>query len=111
MYVVSSVDGSLYAALGGMDGLLIEQYPKEEHDLSALAAEYTNVFTAVSRLGATGFELGDTRDVMITSERLMSYARILSDDLFLIVVMNPSGNLGKARMYSDQVAPKILEFF
>ena len=110
-YVVSNVDGALFAALGSVDGLLVDQYPKQGNDLSAFTAELTNVLGNVGRLNQAGFDGGPLQEAMVTAERLMSYARMLNDELFLFIVMNPSGNLGKARLYSEQVAPQILEMF
>ena len=110
-YVINNVDGALFVALGAMDGLLVGQYPQEGQDLSAFTAEVTNVLNALTRLTTTDFEGGALKEVMATAERLISYARLLNDELFLVVVMNPSGNLGKARLYSEQLSPKILELF
>ena len=110
-FVVTNVDGALFAALGSVDGLLVEQYPADGQDLSAYTAEITNVLNALVRLNATGFEGGTFKEVMATGERLISFTRRLDDELFLMIVMNPSGNLGKARLYSDQVAKQLLEVF
>lgn len=109
-HIATNVDGSLYVALGGMDGLLIEQFPKDQ-DLFAFAAEFANVTSALERLSKAGLEGGEVKEVMVSAEQLISYARLLNEDLFLLVLMNRSGNLGKARLYTEQAAPKLLEQF
>lgn len=108
-FVTASVDGAQYAAIGSMDGLLIEQQPKEGADLTAYAAEMTNVLLALERLGAAGLAAGQLRELMITSERLSTYVRLVDPEIFLVIVMNAAGNLGKARLYSDQVRAELLE--
>lgn len=110
-YIASNVDGAQYVALGGTDGLLVEQYPDGGQNLAAFTAEVTNVLTALSRLNATGFDGGPLKEVMVTAAKTISYTRRLNDDFFLIVIMNPAGNLGKVRLYTEQVAPKLLELF
>jgi predicted regulator of Ras-like GTPase activity (Roadblock/LC7/MglB family) len=107
-FVVGSVDGAQFAALGSADGLLIAQHPKADLELSPYTAELTNVLSAIARLRDTGADPGDLRELMITSERLINYVRRLDPDLFLAIVMNPSGNLGKARLYSEQVKGELL---
>lgn len=110
-FLVDNVDGATVAAVGGMDGLLIEQYPQSERDLSATAAQLSNVITAARGTIQDGLEGGNVKELMITAEKAISYVRMLNQDLFCVIVMNPAGNIGKARLYTDQVADKILEVF
>lgn len=109
-YLVDNVDGALAALVGDTDGLLIEQYPRGERDLSAVTAQWTNVLHTLSGV-ATTLEGGETREVMLTAEKLIGYARVLNNDLFCFIVMNPSGNIGKARLYSEKMAERILDVF
>lgn len=109
-FVALNVDGAQCVALGGSDGLLVEQYP-ESGSLSAFTAEMTNVLAALARLGTSGFDSGPVKEVMVTAEKTIHYTRRLNADFFLVVIMNPAGNLGKVRLYTEQVAPKMLELF
>lgn len=107
-FLVKNVDGTLFTAIGGMDGLMIEQYPRDPNDLSAFTAEFTNVLSALGKLVQTEVAGGELQEVMTTAEKVMYYARVLDSQLFLVLAMNPSGNFGKARLYSEQITPKIL---
>ncbi|MCA9837428.1 MAG: roadblock/LC7 domain-containing protein [Trueperaceae bacterium] len=109
-YLVSNIDGALAAVIGDADGLLIEQHPKDGEDLSVLTAQWTNVMTALEAVVAS-LKAGELKEVMITADRVMGYARNLNDELFCFVLMNPSGNIGKARLYSEQIAKRMLEVF
>ena len=106
-FLVENVDGTTVAAIGGRDGLLIEQYPTHQDDLTVMAAEVTDLLnTASSALNSV--EAGEVNEVIITAQRSVVYARILNDDMFCLLVMNPAGNLGKARLYTHQAAEQIL---
>ena len=80
-WLVDDVDGALVAALGGMDGLLIERVPE------------------------------DTDEVMIGGERVITYVRRVAPELFLLLVMNASGNVGKARLFGGRARDAIREVF
>ncbi len=113
-FVALNVDGAQCVALGGSDGLLVEQYPDQQsagQPLSAFTAEMTNVLSALARLDATGLGGGRVKEVMVTADKAIHYTRRLNADFFLVVIMSPAGNLGKVRLYTEQVAPKMLELF
>lgn len=109
-YLVNNIDGALAAVIGDVDGLIVEQYPKEGQDLSALTAQWTNVMTALDAV-TESLKGGDLKEVMVTAESVIGYARILNEELYCFVLMNPSGNIGKARLYSEQIAKQMLEVF
>ncbi|HLR46422.1 MAG TPA: roadblock/LC7 domain-containing protein, partial [Deinococcales bacterium] len=59
--LAEQVDGAVAAAIGGMDGLLIEQTGSVRQDLSGFIAEVTNVLSAggtamADRLGSGNLE-------------------------------------------------------
>ncbi len=101
----------MMAAVGGMDGLLVEQYPHNNTDLSATTAELTNVLNNSRTAFMQGLEGGDLREVIVTSENLVGYTRLLNEDFFCLLVLDALGNIGKARLYSDQAVRHILEVF
>jgi uncharacterized protein len=109
-YLVDNVDGALAAFVGGSDGLLIEQHPRQGQDMSGVTAQWTNVLTAMNSV-ATGLKAGKVEETIMTAEKVIAYARVLSPELFCVVIMNPSGNIGKARLYSQKLAKNLLEVF
>lgn len=110
-YIVDNVDGATAAAVGGMDGLLIEQYPPQGQDLSPLTAEQTNLLTHTRNAFSQAVSGGAIKEVIVTTEQLIGYTRLLDDELFCLVLLEPGGNLGKARLYSEGAAERILEVF
>lgn len=109
--LVDDVDGALVAAVGGMDGLLVERYPDEGRDLHAATAEVTNLLNTAGTMLGEHLEGGAVSELVVTGERLVAYVRVLDADFFCTVVMNPSGNIGKARLFSERAGAKVMEVF
>lgn len=107
--LVENIDGALVAAVGGMDGLIIEQYPQQEQDLSNITAEQTTILTAATNIYARELKGGNLREFIVTAENLIAYTRLLNSELFCLIIMNPSGNIGKVRLYTEQAQVRILE--
>lgn len=107
--LVEQVDGAVAAAVAGMDGLLVEQYAPDGTDLTAVAAEFTNVLSSGHSAMADRLDGGELCELILGSERRTGYARILSDDLFCLIVLRAGGNLGKARLCSKQAAQRIAQ--
>ena len=109
---MNDVDAALVAAVGGMDGLLIEQYPDQDvsMDLSMTVAEQTNL-VATSRLVSRTLSGGGVEELVLFTQNYISYTRLLEGDLFFLIIMAPSGNVGKARLYSERAAERVLEVF
>ena len=82
-YLVNHVDGALSAAVGGMDGLIIEQYAADERDLTAVAAEQTSLLSFSQSAYAKALEGGDLKEVIVSADEVVGYTRLLGDDLFL----------------------------
>ncbi len=110
-HLIDNVDGAMVSAVGGMDGLLVEQYPEHGQDLAAAAAEITNLLASTTTAFTEVLDGGAVKELIITTEKLVGYTRVLSGELFCLIVMNPAGNIGKARLYSEQAARHILEVF
>lgn len=108
-FLVDHVDGAIVVAVGGMDGLLIAQHPAQGNDLSVMTAEKTKVLSFARQAYNSALGAGKLSEVIVVADRLIGYTRLLSDELFCLIVMNPMGNIGKARLYSEQAAVRILE--
>ncbi len=106
--MVHQVDGCLAAAVAGMDGLVIEQQPREDSELAGVVAEIVNGLTSMRASVSDELEGGALQEVIAISDRRTAYARVIGPDLFCLLVLNRAGNLGKARLYSEEGARKIL---
>ncbi|MEX2541372.1 MAG: roadblock/LC7 domain-containing protein [Trueperaceae bacterium] len=106
-FLVEQVDGALAAAVAGMDGLLVEQYPQHAN-LGPFAAELTAVLGSSSAAMSDHLGAGETRELMVAAESRLAYIRVLSADLFCLIVLGADGNLGKARLYGEQAAKRLV---
>jgi predicted regulator of Ras-like GTPase activity (Roadblock/LC7/MglB family) len=107
--LVQQVDGAMLAAIGSMDGLVVEQHPHSGPDLGAVAAELTHVLRGLNRAFGEHLDNGTPRELMVTTDRALGFVRVVTPDIYLLVTMNPSGNLGKARLYAGEAAERVLE--
>jgi uncharacterized protein len=108
--LVSNVDGAIAAAIGGMDGLLVEQFSSEAKlDLSSIVAEHSNLLRNASIAYAGSLDAGEVKEVLIISQKLIGYTIQVTPDFFLTLTLEPNGNIGKARLMGDQALKSLRE--
>lgn len=108
--ILSGVDGALGTALGGLDGLLVEQVAAENKlDLAAIVAEQANILRHARGAYSSTLSAGAVSEVLVTAETMLGYTRSVTPEFFLTLVMEPKGNLGKARLLAGQSVRRIRE--
>lgn len=107
--VVQRTDGSIAALLMGFDGIPVEQYVREgiEMDVETVGMEYSVILSQI-RKAAQMLEAGAAQEVAIQAEKLMTIIRLLGEDYFVAVTLEPNGNVGKARFLLRTHAEKLL---
>jgi predicted regulator of Ras-like GTPase activity (Roadblock/LC7/MglB family) len=97
--VIERTEGSLGALIMGIDGIAVERLLKEagqEANLDVAAAEFTSLVRSAQKAGKdTG--LGNLRELMISLDGAVVIMRLLGRDYFVVLAMDPEGNLGRAR--------------
>ncbi len=102
-HLVANTDGALGAALGGMDGLLIEQFSNDAKlNLANVVAEHSNLLRSIKIAYAVSLGAGEVGEILITSDKLLGFTKRISDDFFVTLMLEPNGNIGKARLLLDQ---------
>ncbi len=106
--VCSAVEGALACSLMASDGIEVETHLVEdsEVDLKSLLVEYSHVLHS-ARQAAELLQAGDVAEVSINTEKLVTVARLVSPEYFLLVALKPDGNYGKARYLLRITAPKV----
>ena len=96
--IAEKVEGCRAVAIMAADGLPIDEVVVQqgELDMQLLTVEHATVLKDVRRAVAL-LEVGETEEICITSNQLYVIVRALSDDLFMILVLDRSANLGKGR--------------
>lgn len=97
--IIEHTEGSLGALIMGIDGIAVERSLKQagqEANLDVAAAEFTSLVRNAQRAGKdTG--LGNLHELVISLENAVVLMRMLGRDYFVVLAINPDGNLGRAR--------------
>jgi uncharacterized protein len=108
--LVNDVDGALGAAIGGMDGLLIEQYAADSSlNLDTIIAEHANILKATKAAYSSTLTAGNVTEILITAEQMLGFTKEVTPEFFLTIILEPKGNVGKARLLGQQAAGRIRE--
>ena len=108
--LVDRTDGGVAGLLMASDGIAIDQYATGDgpFDVEAVGMEYSVVLKGVQR-AAEMLDTGATNEVSLKTERLTTIVRMLSDEYFVALTLEPGGNVGKARYLLRVTAPKLIE--
>jgi predicted regulator of Ras-like GTPase activity (Roadblock/LC7/MglB family) len=101
--MIDGVTGALGVALMGSDGIAIAELEAKasgvapgEGEVGAAGVEFGRILEEIRKasdaLGGGRFE-----EAMIGLARFSLLFRVVDEDLFLVVALEPRGNLGKAR--------------
>jgi len=97
--IIERTEGSLGALIMGIDGIAVERSLKQagqEANLDVAAAEFTSLVRNAQRAGKdTG--LGNLHELVVSLENAVVLMRLLGRDYFVVLAINPDGNLGRAR--------------
>ncbi|MBM3804247.1 MAG: hypothetical protein FJW26_18260 [Acidimicrobiia bacterium] len=95
--MIQKVEGTLAAAVMGMDGISIEKRLADSGiNVEALAAEYT---TSLRTLLSTAKDaaLGDLEELVVSTDRRTVAIRMITAEYFLLALLQKDANLGRAR--------------
>ena len=98
--VVNGTPGALGATLIGADGIAVDEYMIDSDvDASALAVEFQRVLEEARKLARThlGGSGGGLEELILTTETQQLLFRQVDDEYFVVVVLDRSAILGKAR--------------
>jgi predicted regulator of Ras-like GTPase activity (Roadblock/LC7/MglB family) len=106
--VCTNVDGAVACSLMGMDGIEVDTLVAGAAglDLKSILVEYSGVFRS-ARDAADVHQAGGVSEVSINTDKLVTVARLVSPDYFMVVALTPEGNYGKARYLLRITAPKV----
>jgi predicted regulator of Ras-like GTPase activity (Roadblock/LC7/MglB family) len=106
--VVKSVDGAVACSLMGMDGIEVDTHLTDEPglDVRELLVEFSTILRS-AKDAAAAHEAGGVAELSIQTERILTVARVVSSEYFMVVALKPDGNFGKARYMLRITAPKL----
>jgi len=108
--VVEGTQGGLAGLLMDFEGIPLESYTRDGAglDIEAVGAEVSVVVKAIQRASEM-LEAGETREVAFKSDKLVTIIRIINENYFLALSLQPDGNFGKGRFMLRTTAPKLLK--
>ncbi len=108
--VVDSTDGGLASILMDFEGIPVETYAKKEapFDIETIGAEVSVVVKAIQR-ASESLEAGAAKEVALKSDKLVTLIRVLNDGYFVVLAMQPDGNLGQGRFRLRLAAPALVQ--
>lgn len=108
--IVERTDGGIAGLLMASDGIAIDQYAAGDgpFDIESVGMEYSVVLKGVQR-AAEMLDTGTTDEISVKTERLTTVVRMLSEEYFVAVTVEPGGNVGKARYLMRVKAPELID--
>jgi predicted regulator of Ras-like GTPase activity (Roadblock/LC7/MglB family) len=101
--IVDGTPGALAGAIMGADGIAIEEYERTESsvELTAVAIEFQRVLEQARKVAGAIYRNGDGERgleelILVTAEHQL-YFREIDEEYFMVVALDPTGVLGKAR--------------
>src|SRR5256885_4393126 len=90
------VDGALAVSLIGLDGIAIDSVKADSVPLDVMGAEFGGFIKSV-RLSNTDLNTGDVLQFALFTEKYTTLLSAVTPEYFLLLVMRPDGNYGRAR--------------
>lgn len=108
--IMKRTEGCLGVLIMGIDGIPVEKIWTDEGqdaNLDVAVAEFTTLIRSGQRTGED-LGIGKMSELLVCYEEALFLMRLLNTDYFLVSVIKPESNLGRAR-YELRRAELILE--
>ena len=95
--ISNRIDGALALSLVAKDGMAVESVSSDPGlDLEVLAAELISQVRSITE-NHRELEVGEVQQLSVTTDRLTLMVSSVASDYYLLLVLGPEGNYGKAR--------------
>jgi predicted regulator of Ras-like GTPase activity (Roadblock/LC7/MglB family) len=96
--VVDAADGGVASLVMDLDGITLDSYSKPDanFDINNIGIELSVVIKQVIQ-ATSMLDAGDTKEVAIMSDGLTTLVRMVNQQYFVALSLDPRGNVGKAR--------------
>jgi predicted regulator of Ras-like GTPase activity (Roadblock/LC7/MglB family) len=107
--LVEKTEGGVAGLLMDSEGISLESYSKDGagFDITTVGVEFGVILGSIKR-AAESLEAGQTREVAISTDKLVTLIRLLGEGYFLALAIKPDGNFGKGRFLMRTAAPKLM---
>ena len=97
--IANRIEGCAAVMILGIDGIPIErhiQHLDEPLDIDTIATEFTTLVRRSMRTAADT-DLGELREMVLATDAMTFLVRPITSEYFLLLALNPGGNVGRAR--------------
>jgi predicted regulator of Ras-like GTPase activity (Roadblock/LC7/MglB family) len=97
--ITDRIEGCAAVVILGIDGIPIERRVKDIDpalDIDLIATEFTTLVRRSMRT-ASDTGLGDLREMVFVTDLMTFVLRPITSEYFLLLALNPGGNVGRAR--------------
>jgi predicted regulator of Ras-like GTPase activity (Roadblock/LC7/MglB family) len=94
--IQQGVGGTLAVSLIGLDGIAVESVSAGDVPLDVMGAEFGGFVKSI-RLANTELKTGDVLQFSLVTERYVTFLSQVTPEYYILLVMRPDGNYGKAR--------------
>jgi len=109
--VVDRTEGGVAGLLMGFDGIAVDHYVREAAsspiDVETVGMEFSVILKDI-RKAAELLEAGGAKEIAVQAEKMTTVMRLLNDEYFVAVTLQPHGNYGKARFLLRTASSKLL---
>jgi len=105
--LVGGIEGVVGAAVVGMDGATIEAMRVEQNFSVEEIAQEGAVASKVMEYMCQKLDGGPIDHIMLVAERYIILLAMAGQDYYVGIVINPRGNVGKARLQLRRFMPEI----
>jgi predicted regulator of Ras-like GTPase activity (Roadblock/LC7/MglB family) len=96
-HISNQIEGALALSLVARDGIPVESVSADAGlDLEVLAAELVSQVRSITE-NHRELEVGEVQQLSVTTDRLTVMVSSVASDYYLLLVLGPQGNYGKAR--------------
>ncbi len=108
--IVGEVDGAIGALIMGYDGIPIDENIRTDVslDVQLLAVEYATLLKEIKRT-VDVLKTGEMEEVCISTGDLNIVIRAISEEFFMVLLLERDGNYGKGRYLLKLQAPRMRE--
>lgn len=96
--VVEATEGGVSSLVMDLDGIALESYspPEAAFDIKTIGIELSVVLKSV-RHAADMLGAGETREMAIVADSVTTLVRLINQNYFIALSLEPGGNVGKGR--------------
>jgi len=108
--VVDRTEGGVAGLLMGFDGIPVDHYVRDSNsgtaDVETVGMEFSVILKDI-RKAAELLEAGAASEIAVRAEKMTTVMRVINDEYFVAVTLEPAGNFGKARFLLRTASSKL----